>query len=96
MSKKESAVDAIIQPFSFESKSEQTESKPKQINLGGKVVTKMVYNKSKKEWESISTVEGGKDMVVTHRIRTGKTKREKAGKVKEKAVVEQPKSKKKK
>lgn len=91
-----SHIEKIIQPFQYKSESTQTESKPKQINLGGKVVTKMVYNKSKKEWESISTVEGGKDMVVTHRIRTGKTKREKAGKVKEKAVVEQSKSKKKK
>lgn len=52
MSNKESAVDKIIQPFGYESKSTQSESKPKQINLGGKVVTKMRYNKDKKEWYS--------------------------------------------
>ncbi len=95
MGKKVSAIDSIIQPFQYKSESTQTESKPKQINLGGKTVTKMVYNKQKGEWESTSSVEGGVDMVVTHRVRTGKTKREKAGKVKEKVVMEQPKKKKK-
>lgn len=94
MGKKESAVDAIIQPFGFESKSTQTQSKPKQVNLGGKVVTKMVYNKQKGEWESISSVEGGSDMVVTHRIRSGKTSREKSSKVKDKEIKSVVKKKK--
>lgn len=93
--KKVSAIDAIIHPFQFESKSTQTESKPKQINLGGRSVTKMVYNEDRKQWESVTTVEGGVDVVVTHRIRTGKTAREKVGKKVEKPVVEQKKGKKK-
>lgn len=93
--KKVSAIDAIIQPFQFESKSVQTESKPKQINLGGRSVTKMVFNKESNQWESVTTVEGGVDVVVTRRIRTGKTAREKVVKKVEKPVVEQKKGKKK-
>lgn len=93
--KKTSAIDLIIQPFSFESKSTQTHSAPKQINLGGKVVTKMVYNEDRKQWESVSAVEGGQDVVVSHRVRTGKTAREKAVKKVEKPIVQQKKGKKK-
>ncbi len=54
MVKKVSAVDKIIQPFQFESKSTQTERKPVEMTINGEV---------KK---------------VSHRIRTGKTKRERA------------------
>ncbi len=38
MTKKKSAIDAIIQTFQFESKSTQTESKPKDMLINGKVV----------------------------------------------------------
>ena len=54
MGKKVSAVDKIIQPFQFESKSTQTESKPVEMTINGEV---------KK---------------LSHRIRSGKTKRERA------------------
>lgn len=93
--KKTSAIDTIIQPFQFESRSTQTHSVPKQINLGGRSVTKMIFNKDRKQWESVTTVEGGVDVVVSHRVRTGKTAREKAVKKVEKPAVEQKKSKKK-
>lgn len=59
MTKKKSAIDAIIQPFQFESKSTQTESKPKDMTINGKVVK------------------------VSHRIRTGKTRKDRKGKDKE-------------
>jgi len=57
--KKASAIDAIIQPFQFQSTSTQTESKPIDMLINGEV---------KK---------------VSHRIRTGKTKRERNAKVRE-------------
>lgn len=95
MTNKTSAVDAILQPFSFASKSTQTHSAPKQINLGGKTVTKMVYNKDKKQWESVTSVEGGTDVVVSHRVRSGKTAREKVVKKVEKPLVQEKKGKKK-
>lgn len=53
MGKKVSATDAIIQPFQFESKSTQTESKPVDMVINGGVVK------------------------VSHRIRTGKTAKDK-------------------
>lgn len=56
MSKKISAIDAIIQPFQFESTSTQTESKPKDMVINGKVVK------------------------VSHRVRTGKTRKDKKSK----------------
>ena len=59
MAKKISAIDAIIQPFQFESKSTQTESKPKDMTINGKVVK------------------------VSHRIHTGKTRKDRKGKDKE-------------
>lgn len=59
MAKKISAIDAIIQPFQFESKSTQTESKPKDMIINGQVVK------------------------VSHRIRTGKTKKDRKGQEKQ-------------
>lgn len=93
MTNKTSAIDAILQPFQYSSKSTQTHSAPKQINLGGKTITKMVYNKDKKQWESVTSVEGGTDVVVSHRVRTGKTAREKVIKKAEKPVVQEKKGK---
>lgn len=77
-----SAIAAIIQPFQFKSKSTQTVSEPHDIRVGGREYTVSVFNKKKGEWESITRHEGGQVLSVTYRIRTGKTKREKAKLVK--------------
>lgn len=76
--KKVSAIDAIKQPFQFESVSTQTNSDPKVIRLGGVEKTVSVFNKKKGDWESQTTIEGGQVISVSHRVRTGKTKRERA------------------
>lgn len=88
--KKVSVIDAIIQPFQFESKSTQTHSEPRQIRLGGKTTTTSVMKKRKDEdgnveyyWESSSRVEGGQVIAASHRIRTGKTKKDRKGADKE-------------
>ena len=98
-----SAIDAIMQPFSFESKSEQTHSEPKEVRLGGKVSTVSVRKKKRDEdgntvfvWESLSRVEGGQVINASHRVRTGKTKRERSAKVRDVAVKEVAATKKKK
>lgn len=71
---KVSAIDAIIHPFQMESKSEQTVTDARQIHLGG--IEKTIFSLSKNK--SLTVVEGGVDMVVTTRVRTGKTKKDKA------------------
>lgn len=102
--KKVSAIDAIKQPFQFESKSTQTHSAPHDVLLGGKTTTVSVRKKRRDEdgnvvfvWESVSRVEGGTTISASHRVRTGKTKRERNSKVKEAKVIEAvaPKGKKK-
>ena len=93
--KKVSAIDAIIHPFQFKSSSTQTESGSHDFRLGGKETTVSVFTKGK--WESVTRVEGGEVIKVTHRVRTGKTKRERARAQKIKLsdpVVEAPKKKK--
>lgn len=97
--KKVSAIDAIKQPFQFDSISTQTNSEPKTIRLGGVEKTVSVFNKRKGEWESQTTIEGGQVIAVSHRVRTGKTKRErilKAKDAKEVVVVDDKKKGKKK
>lgn len=96
--KKVSAIDAIKQPFQFESKSTQTHSAPHDVRLGGVEKTVSVFDRRKGEYKSETRIEGGQIISASHRVRTGKTKRERAGKVKEAKVVETvaPKSKKKK
>lgn len=91
--KKKSAIDAIIHPFQFQSKSTQTESAVKDFQLGGKTVT--VYDLRRKE--SVTRVEGGEVIKVSHRVRTGKTKRERESspKIKVEAPVATPSKKKK-
>ena len=81
--KKVSAIDAIKQPFQFESKSTQTHSAPHDVRLGGVAKTVSVFNKRKGEWESVTRVEGGRVINASHRIRTGKTKRERLSKVRD-------------
>lgn len=96
--KKVSAIDAIKQPFQFESKSTQTHSAPHDVRLGGVEKTVSVFDRRKGEYKSETRIEGGQIISASYRIRTGKTKRERASKVKETKVVETaaPKSKKKK
>lgn len=102
--KKVSAIDAIKQPFQFESKSTQTHSAPSDVRLGGKTTTVSVRKKRRDEdgnvafvWESVTRTEGGQVLSASHRVRTGKTKRERIGKAKDAKVVEAvaPKGKKK-
>lgn len=88
--KKVSAVDAIKQPFQFESKSTQTHSPAKDVRLGGTVKTVSVRKKARDEdgnvvfvYESKSSIEGGQVIPASYRIRTGKTKRERSAKVRE-------------
>lgn len=88
--KKVSAIDAIKQPFQFESKSTQTHSPAKEVRLGGTVKTVSVRKKGRDEdgnvvftWDSKSSIEGGQVINASHRIRTGKTKRERNAKVRE-------------
>lgn len=88
--KKVSAIDAIKQPFQYESKSTQTHSPLKDIRLGGTVKTVSVRKKARDEdgnvvfvYESKSNVEGGQVIPASYRIRTGKTKRERGAKVRE-------------
>lgn len=88
--KKVSAVDAIKQPFQFESKSTQTHSAAKDVRLGGTVKTVSIRKKARDEdgnvvfiYESKSSVEGGQVISASHRIRTGKTKRERVAKVRD-------------
>lgn len=76
--KKVSAIDAIIHPFQYESKSTQTNSAVKDFRLGGKTVTVQRYNHRKGEWESVSEAVGGEVIKVSHRVRTGKTQRERS------------------
>lgn len=96
--KKVSAIDAIKQPFQFESKSTQTHSAPHDVRLGGVEKTVSVFDRRKGEYKSETRIEGGQIISASYRIRTGKTKRERAGNVKETKVVETvaTKSKKKK
>lgn len=96
--KKVSAIDAIKQPFQFESKSTQTHSAPHDVRLGGIEKTVSVFDRRKGEYKSETRIEGGQIISASYRVRTGKTKRERAGKVKEAKVVETvaPKGKKKK
>lgn len=88
--KKVSAIDAIKQPFQYESKSTQTHSPAKDVRLGGTVKTVSVRKKTRDEdgnvvfvYESKSNVEGGQVINASHRIRTGKTKRERTAKARE-------------
>lgn len=74
--KKVSAVDAIIHPFQFESKSTQTHSPVKDLHLGGTKITVQRYNHRKGEWESVTESVGGEVLKVSHRVRSGKTRRE--------------------
>lgn len=96
--KKVSAIDAIKQPFQFESKSTQTHSAPHDVRLGGLEKTVSVFDRRKGEYISEKRIEGGQIIPASYRVRTGKTKRERAGKAKEAKVVETvvPKGKKKK
>lgn len=104
--KKVSAIDAIKQPFQYESKSTQTHSQAKDIRLGGTVKTVSVRKKARDEdgnvvfvYESKSIVEGGKVISASHRVRTGKTKRERLSKARDVVKVVEtvaPKGKKKK
>lgn len=102
--KKVSAIDAIKQPFQFESKSTQTHSDSHEVRLGGTAKTVSVRKKRRDEdgnvvfvWESQTRIEGGEVINASYRVRTGKTKRERAGKAKDAKVVEAvaPKGKKK-
>ena len=93
--KKVSAVDAIKQPFQYESKSTQTHSPAKEVRLGGTVKTVSVRKKTRDAdgnvvfvYESKSNVEGGQVINASHRVRTGKTKRERNLKSKEVKAVE--------
>lgn len=94
--KKVSAIDAIKQPFQFESKSTQTHSAPHDVRLGGVEKTVSVFDHRKGEYKSETRIEGGQIISASYRVRTGKTKRERAGKVKEAKVVETVASKGKK
>ncbi len=69
-----SAIDAIIHPFQFKSTSTQTHSAPKMIRLGGREVTYFDTKQNKSVTRSI----GGVLVAVSHRIRTGKTAKDKA------------------
>lgn len=95
---KVSAVDAIKQPFQYESKSTQTHSPSKEVRLGGVVKTVSVLTRKQGQWvwESQTRVEGGQVINASHRVRTGKTKRERSAKVRDSAVKEAQVSKKKK
>lgn len=86
--KKVSAIDAIKQPFQFESKSTQTHSAPHDVRLGGVEKTVSVFDRRKGEYKSETRIEGGQIISASYRVRTGKTKRERAGKAKEAKVVE--------
>lgn len=92
--KKFSAIDAIKQPFQFESKSTQTHSPAKDVRLGGTVKTVSVRKKARDEdgnvvfvYESKSRIEGGNVISASHRVRTGKTKRERTAKSRDIAKV---------
>lgn len=66
---------SIIHPFQFVSKSTQTKSEPKDIRLGG--IEKTVFDTAK--GKSVTVVEGGYILSgVQHRIRTGKTAKDRA------------------
>lgn len=82
--KLKSAIDAIIHPFQYESKSTQTHSSAKDVRLGG--VTKTVSVKKGDEWESQTRVIGGTVISASHRVRTGKTAKERAAAPREKKV----------
>lgn len=88
VAKKVSAIDAIKQPFQFESKSTQTHSAPHDVRLGGVEKAVSVYDRRKGEYKSETRIEGGQIISASYRVRTGKTKRERASKVKEAKVVE--------
>lgn len=94
--KAKSAIDAIKQPFQFESKSTQTHSPSHDVRLGGKAYTVSVRNKHTGEWESVTRYAGGEVKSVSYRIRTGKTKRERLANVREAKPVETKELKKKK
>ena len=79
--KKVSAIDAIKQPFQYESKSTQTHSPAKEVRLGG--VTKTVSALKKGQYESQTRIEGGQVINASHRVRTGKTKRERTAKARD-------------
>lgn len=70
---KVSAIDAIRQPFTLKSESTQTITEPRQIRLGG--IEKTVFDLAKNK--SVTVVEGGTAVVVTTRVRTGKTAKDK-------------------
>lgn len=70
---KVSAIEAIKQPFNLESKSTQTVTAPRQIRLGG--TEKTVFDLAKNK--SVTVVDGGTSLVVTTRVRTGKTAKDK-------------------
>ena len=100
--KKVSAIEAIKQPFQFESKSTQTHSASHDVRLGGKTQTVAVLKKRKDEdgntemyYESVSRVIGGEVISASYRIRTGKTKREREAKQKTNISVENGKKTKK-
>ena len=69
-----SAIDAIIHPFQFKSTSTQSYSGVKTIRLGGREVTFFDTKQNKSVTRSI----GGVLVAVSHRIRTGKTAKDKA------------------
>ena len=71
--KKVSAIDAIKQPFQFESKSTQTHSAPHDVRLGGVEKTVSVFDRRKGEYKSETRIEGGQIISASHRVRTGKT-----------------------
>lgn len=94
--KKVSAIDAIKQPFQYESKSTQTHSPAKEVRLGGTVKTVSIRKKTRDEdgnivfvYESKSRVEGGQVINASHRVRTGKTKRERLSKARD-VIKESP------
>lgn len=90
---KVSAIDAIIQPFQIKSKSTQTHSDTKEVRLGGTTKTVSVFKNGK--WESVTRVTGGTVINASHRIRTGKTVRDRASSPREAKVVEVAAKKKK-
>lgn len=81
--KKVSAIDAIKQPFQFESKSTQTHSAPHDVRLGGVEKTVSVFDRRKGEYKSETRIEGGQIISASYRIRTGKTKRERLSKARD-------------
>lgn len=69
-----SAINKIMQPFQFKSSSTQTHSDQKVVTIGGHDISVFILNENK----SVTRRVGGTTLSVSHRIRTGKTAKDKA------------------